>query len=267
MRKLGVFTALALTGMTVSCAERVMRSDAIPKPAVTLEAIPKPRPNNVQASPQAQKVEEDSRRHSSIRPRQVSPSSSLGSEQPPQPEVPPQASHRRQQALIQRELPAAAALPPPLEPDESNFPFEVLMPPPPEPAEPTFPSVPPTVELPPPSDPAAPALPEMPIESAMPPPPEAAHPSFPVAALLPPLPEPAEPSLPSQKEIIAESPIPIPIPDLPAPLSLHPRLDWGDVTGSFEIPRSPSAQALEASRKERIPSLIRNPWPLAMDAP
>jgi hypothetical protein len=82
---------------------------------------------------------------------------------------------------------------------------------------------------------------------------------------MPPPPEPAEPSLPSQEQVIAESPILIPFPDLLAPFSLQPRFDWVDVTGSFEIPRSPLVEASELSREERIPSLIRNPWPLPMD--
>ena len=97
------------------------------------------------------------------------------------------------------------------------------------------------------------------------PPPEPAEPSFPVATLIPPPPEPAEPVLPSQEEVAAESPILIPFPELPASLSLHPRFDWEEVTGSFEIPRSPLAEAFGIRPERQIPSLIRNPWPLSMD--
>jgi hypothetical protein len=104
------------------------------------------------------------------------------------------------------------------------------------------------------------------IEAAMPAPPEPTEPRFPVAALMPPPPEPAEPSLPSQEEIVAESPISISYPDLPASLSLHPRFDWEEVTGSFEIPRSPLAGAFEIRLERQTPSLIRNPWPLPVDA-
>ncbi|GEO18371.1 hypothetical protein MAE02_60670 [Microvirga aerophila] len=95
--------------------------------------------------------------------------------------------------------------------------------------------------------------------------PEAAEPSFPVAALPPP-PDPAEPSLP-QEEIAAESVISVPYPDLPSYLSMRPRLVWADVTGSFEVPRIPLSEALERNPEKRIPSFIRSPWPLPVDAP
>jgi hypothetical protein len=100
---------------------------------------------------------------------------------------------------------------------------------------------------------------------ALPPPPEPAEPNFPFAALMPPPPEPAEPSLPSQEEVIIEGSIPIPFPDLASNLSLRPQFDWVDTVGSIEVPHSPLPDAREASPEERIPSLIRNPWPLSMD--
>jgi hypothetical protein len=105
------------------------------------------------------------------------------------------------------------------------------------------------------------------MEAAIPPPPEPAEPSFPVTALMPPPPEPAELSLPSQEQVIAESPITIPFPDLLATLSLQPRFDWVDVTGSFEIPRSPLVETFETSPEERIPTLIHNPWPPPAEGP
>jgi hypothetical protein len=82
---------------------------------------------------------------------------------------------------------------------------------------------------------------------------------------MPPPPEPAEPSLPSQEEVIIEGSIPIPFPDLASNLSLRPQFDWVDTVGSIEVPHSPLPDAREASPEERIPSLIRNPWPLSMD--
>jgi hypothetical protein len=264
MHKSGVFITLILGGLTAACAERMVNPAVIPKSAPAPKAASKPRPSNVDARRQAERIAETARQRSDSRSQQVSPHASVRPEQPPEPEIPPQVSQSREATPTGRE--AVAVLPPPVEPDESNFPFAALMPPPPEPAEPTFPSAPPTVELPPPPEPAAPILPEVSIEAAMPPPPEPAQPSFPVAALMPPSLEPAEPSLPSQEEIAAESPVPIPYPDLSAPLSLHPRFDWGEVTGSFEIPRRPMSEAFETSPEGQIPSLIRNPWPLPVDA-
>lgn len=249
MRKLALFSALALSGIT-ACAERIVSPAAMPEPALVPEAPPKSRPSNVNVRRQAERATEDTRKRSASPSRPAPPSASVKADRPLPPEAPPP------QVLEQ-----------PPEPDASNFPYSVLMPPPPQPAEPTFPSVLPTAELPPPK-PAAPILPKVPIEAAMPAPPEPAEPKFPVAALMPMPPEPAEPSLPSREEIVAESSISIPFPDLLAPLSLHPRFDWADVTGSFEIPRSPLSGASELSREESIPSLIRNSWPLPLeDAP
>jgi hypothetical protein len=254
-----------LSGMT-ACAERIASPAAILKPTSGPEAAPKPRINKEEARRQAKRIGEDARERSAIRSRQVSPIASFKPEQPPKPEAqPPQASQQPQEPPIGREPPVNAALPPPPEPAEPNFPISALMPPPPDPAEPTFLSVPPTVELPPPLEPAAPTQPEAPLEAAMPPPPEAAEPSFPVAALLPPPSEPAEPSLPSKGEVTAESPTLIPFPELSSPLSMRPRFDWVDTVGAIEVPRSPLSEALEAS-EERIPSLIRSPWPVSIDA-
>jgi hypothetical protein len=199
-------------------------------------------------------------------PGQVSPSASVKPEQPPGFEAQPlQASEQPPEAQTSPDPATTTVLPPPLEPDESNFPFAALMPPPPEPAEPIFPSVSTTVELLPPLKPATPVLPEVPIEAALPPPPEPAEPSFPVAALIPPPPVPAEPSLPSQEEVIIEGSIPIPFPDLASNLSLRPQFDWVDTVGSIEVPHSPLLDAHEASPEEGIPTLIRNPWPLPME--
>jgi hypothetical protein len=265
MRKFGVLTVLALTWITVSCAERIVNSGNIPQPA-SPKAAPKPQPNNVEVRRQAATMAEDARRPSAVRPRPITPSSSVKPEQPPESEPqPPQASEQPPEAQIPSDPPMATVLPPPVEPDESNFPFAALMPPPPEPAEPTFPSASPTVELPPPLEPAAPVLPEVPVETALPPPPEPAEPSFPIAALIPPPPVPAEPSLPSQEDVIIQGSIPIPFPDLASNLSLRPQFDWVDTVGSIEVPHSPLSDAREASPEEGIPSLIRNPWPLPME--
>jgi hypothetical protein len=230
MRKLGVFTALALSGMTASCAETLVGSAIIPSPAPAPRAEAKPRSNNVEAKRQA-----------------------------PQPQV----SQQPQEIPIRHEPPAVATFPPPPEPADPNFPVAALIPPPPEPAEPTFPSAPPAVE----SEPPISTLPEVSPEAAMPPLPEPAEPSFPVVALMPPPPEPAEPSLPSQEEIATEGSVPIPFPDLPSYLSLHPRVDWVDTVGSIEVPPRPLSDAPEPSPERQIPSLIRNPWPVPIDAP
>jgi hypothetical protein len=249
MHKFGVFTALALSWITASCAERMVHPAVIPQP-IPLKAAPKPSPSNVEARYRAETIAYDARMRSAIHAHQVTPSASVKSEPSPEPQAPlPQVSQQPKQTPISREPPAT-----------------VVLPPPPEPAEPTFPSVSPIVELPPSPEPAAPMLPEVPIEAALPPPPEPAEPSFPVATLMPPPPEPAEPLLPSQDEVIAESPISIPIPDLASFLSLRPRFDWVDTVGAIEVPHSPRSEALETNPEEQIPSLIRNPWPLATDA-
>jgi hypothetical protein len=211
MRKLRMLTALAVIGVS-ACAERMVKPAVVPAPPAP-KAAPKPRPTNVELRRQAEKIADGTRNLSVIRPRQVSPTASIRPEQPRESEAkPPKASAQTLETQTSSDPPRATVLPPPFEPDESNFPFAALMPPPPEPAEPTFPSVAPTVELPPPPQPAAPGLPGMPIEAAMPPPSEPAQPSFPVVELLPPPSEPAEPSLPSQEEIIAESSNSIPFP-------------------------------------------------------
>jgi hypothetical protein len=261
MRQFGVFAALTLTWITASCGERMVHPAVMPEPPAP-KAASKLRSANVEPRHQAEKIAENTGKRSAIPPGQVSPSASVKSEQPPASEVlPPQASEQPPEAQTSPEPPIATVLPPPLEPDESNFPFAALMPPPPEPAEPTFPSV----ELPPPLEPAVPVLPEVPIEAALPPPPEPAEPSFPVAALIPPPSEPAEPSFPSQEEVIIEGSILIPFPDLPSYVSLRPRFDWVDTVGAIDLPLNPQTKALEASPEERTPSLIRNPWPVPMD--
>jgi hypothetical protein len=266
MHKFGVFTALALSWITASCAERMVHPAVIPQP-MPLKAASKLSPNNVEARHRAETIAYDARMRSAIHAHQVTPSASVKSEPSPEPQAPlPQVSQQPKQTPVSREPPATAVLPPPPEPAEPNFPGAALMPPPPEPAESTFPSVPPVVELPPSPEPAAPILPEMPIEAALPPPPEPAEPSFPVATLMPPPPEPAEPLLPSQDEVDGESPISIPFPDLASFLSLRPRFDWVDTVGAIEVPHSPRSEALETNPEEQIPSLIRNPWPLATDA-
>jgi hypothetical protein len=254
MRKLGVFAALVLSGMT-ACAERIVSPAAIPEPALSPTAAPKPRPDNVEARRQAEAIAEDARKRSAVRSRQAISNPSVKPEQRPETQAPlPQVSQQSRETPIWREPPVSAALPPPPEPAEPNVPVAALMLPPPEPAEPTFPSASP--------EPAGPTLPDVSPEAAMPPPLEPAEPSFPVAALMPPPPVPAEPSLPSQEEIAAENPISISFPDLPSYLSLRPRFDWVDTVGTIEVPRSPQPEALEDSAERQVPSLIRNPWPL-----
>jgi hypothetical protein len=265
MHKFRVLTALALSWITASCAERMVHPAIIPQPTPP-KAASKPIPNNVEVRRRPETIAENTGKRSAIRARHVTPSASVKPEQPPKSEAqPPQASEQPREDQTSLDPPMATVLPPPLEPDESNFPFAALMPPPPEAAEPTFRSVSPTVELLPPLEPAVPVLPEVPMEAALPPPPEPAEPSFPVAALMPPPPEPAEPSLPSQQEVIIEGSIPIPFPNLASNLSLRPQFDWVDTVGSIEVPHSPLSDARKASPGEGIPSLIRSPWPLPME--
>ena len=260
MHKFGVFAALTLSWITASCAERMMHPAVIPQSTLP-KAASKLRPANVEPRRQAEKIAEDTRNLSAMPPRQVSPSASVKPEQPPESEAQPP------QAQTSLDPTTATVLPPPLEPDESNFPFAALMPPPPEPAEPTFPSTPPAIELSSPPEPPTSSLPEVTAEAAMPPPPEPAEPSFPVATLMHPLPVPAEPSLPPppEEQIAAESPMPVPFPDLPSYVSLRPVFIWVDIVGAIQLPHSPLSEGLEVSPEERNPSLIRNPWPLSMD--
>jgi hypothetical protein len=267
MRKFGVLTALTLSWITASCAERMVHQGVIHH-SNPPKAASRPIPNNVEVRRRAETIAENTGKRPAIRSGQVTPSASVKPEQPPELEAQsPQASEQPPEAQTSPDPPMATVLPPPLETDESNFPFAALMPPPPEPAEPTFPSVSPIVELQAPAEPATSVLPEVPIEAALPPPPEPAEPSFPVATLMSPPPEPAEPSLPPppQAQIAAESLIPILFPDLPSYLSLSPRFDWVDTVGAIEVPRGPVPETSEASPEKQIPSLIRSPWALPTD--
>jgi len=267
MRKLGVLTALALSGMTAACAERLASPSMMPKPAPARPAEFKSRPNTVETRRQAKRIMEDARKRSAIRVREVLRSTSVRLEQRPEPQARlPQVSPGPQEFLIERDPPLLAALPPRSEPAEANVPVAALMPPLPEPAEPTFPSAPPPIELPSPAEALTSNQPEALSEAAMPTPPEPAEPSFPVAALVPLPPAPAEPSPPSQEEVIAESPISIPLPEPPSYLSLRPRFDWVDTVGAIEVPPNARSEALETSPKTPIPSLVRDPWPLPRDA-
>ncbi len=267
MRKLGVFTALALSGMTSACAERLASPAMMPKPAPARAAEFKSQPNIVETRRQAKKITEDTRKHSTIHVREILPSTSVRPEQQPAPQAPlPQVSPGPQEPLIRRDPPLLAALPPRAEPAEANFPVAALMPPPPEPAEPTLPSAPPPIKLPSPAEPIASNQPEALPEAAMPDPPDPAEPIFLIAALMPPPPTSAEPSLPSQEEFIAESQNIIPLPEPPSYLSLRPRFDWVDTVGAIEVPPSARSEALETSSETPIPSLVRDPWPLPIDA-
>jgi hypothetical protein len=241
MRNLGVFTALVMSVMTASCAERVVGPTTLPTPVPVPKATSKPRAN-VEARRQAEKAIDDAF-------RQAMSNSSTQPEQPLEFDgSPPQTSQQPQEAPVSSTLPVIAALPPPQER-----------------AEPTIPSGSSTVELPLLPESATPILPEVSIEATMPPP-EPAEPSFPVEALMPPPPEPAEPSFPSQVEIAASSPIQIPFPEPTSNLSLRPRVDWVDVVGSIEVPHEPLGEALEASLERQLSSLARHPWPLPTDA-
>lgn len=139
MRQFGVLTALTLTWITASCAERMMHPAVMPEPHAQ-KAASKQRPANVEPRRQAEKIAEGTRNLSAIPPRQVSPSASVESEQPPESEAqPPQASERPPETQTSPDPPMATVLPPP-EPAEPSFPVAALIPPPSEPAEPSLPS-------------------------------------------------------------------------------------------------------------------------------
>jgi hypothetical protein len=267
MHKFGVFTALTLSWIAASCAERMVHPAVIPQPTQP-KAASKPWPRDMEARHRAETLAEETGKRSAIRSRQVTPSASV---KPEQSSAPPDSapasipSAKRDPTLARTS--AIVALPSPPEPAEPNFPITALMPPPPKPAEPTFPSTPPAIELSSPPEPPTSSLPEVTAEAAMPPPPEPAEPSFPVATLMHPLPAPAEPSLPPppEEQITAESPKPVPFPDLPSYVSLRPVFIWVDTVGAIQLPHSPLSEGLEVSPEERNPSLIRNPWPLSMD--
>jgi hypothetical protein len=251
MHKFGVFAALTLSWITASCAERMVHPAVMPQPTLPRVAL-KTQLHNVEVRHRAETIAENTGKRSAIRPpRQVAQSASVKPEPSPEPQAPlPQGSQRPKETPTSRELPAVGVLPPP-----------------PEPAEPTFPSTPPAIELSSPPEPPTSSLPEVTAEAAMPPPPEPAEPSFPVATLMHPLAVPAEPSLPPppEEQVATESPKPVPFPDLPSYVSLRPVFIWVDTVGAIQLPHSPLSEGLEVSPEERIPSLIRNPWPLSMD--
>jgi hypothetical protein len=263
MHKFGVFTALALSWITASCAERMANSAVIPEPT-SPKAASKPVPNDVKMRRRAETVAESTRRGSAVRSHEVTPSASVRPKPSPEPQAPlPQVSPRPMEPPIWREPPAAAALPPPPEPAEPNFPVATLMPPPPEPDGQTYSSTPRTIELPPPPEPPISTLREVTAEATMPSPPDPAEPSFPMTTLKPT--EPAQPSLSlhSQEQIATESPLPFP--DLPSYLSLRPRFDWVDTVSAITLPYNLLPEAVEPSPVEGAPSLIRNPWPPPLD--
>lgn len=266
MRKFAVLTALALSCITASCAERMVHPTIIPQPTPP-KAASKPIPNNVEMRRRTETIAENTGKHLAIRARQVTRSVSVKPEQSPEPQaLLPQVSQQTKETPTSREPPAVVASPPPPESAEPSFPVAALMPPPPEPAQPIFPSTPRPIEPLPPPEPPISTLPEVSLEAVMPQPPNPAEPSFPVAALIPAPSDPAEPSLPSQEQMAAGSSTPIPFPELPSYLSLSPRFDWVDTVGSIEVPRGPVPETSEASPEKLVPSLIQSPWPLPMDS-
>jgi hypothetical protein len=285
MRNLGAIAALILSGMTASCAQRVVPSANIASPAPAPETVPDLHPKMLGESRRAAVDMEGAEKRLAPRSRQAD--ARAGTERSPEAQT---SKSQKSQASREpwRNPPSVAALPPPPEPGESSPPAAALLPPPPEPAEPASPStphriapVPVEAAIPAPPEPAAPTLPSAPPatepaptpeaaipsitelspEAVMPPLPEPAEPSFPTAALTPP-PEPAEPSLPEQELTAAEPSVSIPFPELTENMSLRPRSDWRDVTETFSIPPSLLSGAYGTDPERGYPSLVRNPWPL-----
>jgi hypothetical protein len=94
MHKFGVFTALALSWITASCAERMMHPAVLSQPTPP-KAASKPRPHNGEARRQAETLAKDASVHSTFRSRQITPSASVEPEpsrelQTPLPQVPHQ---------------------------------------------------------------------------------------------------------------------------------------------------------------------------------
>ena len=94
MHKFGVFTALTLSWITASCAERIVHPAVIPQPTPP-KAAPKPWPNNVEARHRAETIAEKAGKRSAIHSRQVTPSASVKPEPSPEPQAPlPQVSQQ-----------------------------------------------------------------------------------------------------------------------------------------------------------------------------
>jgi hypothetical protein len=287
MRNLGAFAALILSGMTASCAQRVLPPANIASPSPAPEAVPDLHPKMLGESRRAAVVMEGAEKRLAARVRQVDARAITQRH----PEAQTSKSEKSQASREPwRNPPSVAALPPPPEPGEPSPPAAALLPPPPEAAEPAFPSTPHRIApapveaaIPAPPEPAAPTLPSVPAaaepaptpepavpsvselarEAVMPPLPEPAEPSFPTAALtMSPPPEPAGPSLPEQEVTAAETSVSIPFPELTENMSLHPRSDWRDVTETFSIPPSLLSGAYGTDPERRYPSLVRDPWPL-----
>jgi hypothetical protein len=283
MRKLGAFAALVLSGITASCAQRAVPAANIAPSSTVPEAVSNVRPNTMGESRRGAVIREGAEKRLSARTRQVD----AGAATEQRPKTRASGSHTSEAPHEPwHSPPSLAALPPPSEPAEPNLPAIASLPPPPEPALPSAPqalgsglvdaAVPapqrpaaPTLSSPPPAmepapapEPAAPPVSAASPEAMMPPLPEPAEPSFPVAELLPPLPEPAEPSFPEQEASAADTPVLILFPELIENLSLSPRSHWLDVTETFSVPQSLQSGVFETDSEGRLPSLIRDPWPL-----
>ncbi len=263
MHKFWVFTALTVSWANASCAERVVNAIDIPH-FHPLKAAPNPQPNNVGERRRAGTISENDGNRPGIRSYLVTRSATVRRVQSLQHQADLVHGPQSPTELPVKHEPSIGAITPSLsERTELEVPVTKLMPPPLEPAEPTFPSTS-LVEMPPPEPPTS-FLPEVPSEAAMPPPPSTAETSFPLATLMPALPEPVEPSLPSPEQVVPATPTSIPFPDLPSYVSLRPRFDWVDSVGAIELPQPPLPQAFEPDSEERIPMLIRTPWPVPLE--
>src|SRR5688500_9599255 len=119
MHKFMVLTALALSWITASCAERMVHPAIIPQPSPP-KAASKPIPNSVEVRRRTEIIAENTGKRSAIRARQVTPSASVKPEQPPESEAqPPPASEQPPETQTSSTPPTATVLPSPLEPDDS----------------------------------------------------------------------------------------------------------------------------------------------------
>src|SRR5689334_8739639 len=101
MGKFGVFTALTLSWVTASCAERMVSPPTIPAPPQT-KASSKPRPNEANARHRAEANAEPTGKRSTLHSQQAPPGIRANTKQPSIPESAlPQAAQQSQEAPIQ----------------------------------------------------------------------------------------------------------------------------------------------------------------------
>ena len=289
MRNLGVFTVLVLSGMTASCAQRVVPPATVASPSPAPETALKPSPKTIGEIQGAVVISEGAKGRLAARPRQVDASATT--ERRPEDRAPQsqdsQALRDPSHNLLsvaappprpvpaESSVPAVVSLSPSPESTETAFtlaphpvesePEQVAIPEAPAPTVPSLPSAPPAMESVPAPEPVTPSVSTASPDAVMPSIPEPAEPSFPTATLMPLPAVPAEPPSSQQVDIAVATSVTIPFPELAEDLSLRPRPDWQDVTETFSLPHSllPGTSGTESEKS--LPSLIRYPWPLSLE--